>query len=64
MFVGAKMLISDFYKIPIAISLVMVVSILASSVLASVLFPPAEERAAVLPGKAEERKEPEEERDA
>src|SRR4030067_764170 len=52
MFVGVKMLISDFYKIPISISLVMAVSILASSVLASVLFPPAEERAASLPGKA------------
>ncbi|MGZ8429454.1 MAG: TerC family protein [Candidatus Deferrimicrobiaceae bacterium] len=57
MFVGVKMLISDFYKIPIAVSLIMVISILASSVLASVLFPPVEERAASLPGKAEEREE-------
>ena len=47
MFVGAKMLISDLYKIPIAVSLAMVVSILASSVLASVIFPPAEGNAAV-----------------
>jgi tellurite resistance protein TerC len=57
MFVGAKMLISDFYKIPITVSLAMVVSILASSVLASVLFPTAEERAAGLPREAEEREE-------
>ena len=64
MFVGVKMLISDFYKIPISISLVMVVSILASSVLASVLFPPAEERAASLPGKAGGREEREKERAA
>src|SRR3989304_1745404 len=47
MFVGVKMLISDIYKIPIAVSLGMVVSILASSVLASVIFPPAEGNAAV-----------------
>ncbi|MBF8297969.1 MAG: Integral rane protein TerC, tellurite resistance protein TerC [candidate division NC10 bacterium] len=51
MFVGAKMLISDFYKIPIGISLAMVVAILASSVLASIIFPPAEENAA---GRSEE----------
>ncbi|MGZ8473079.1 MAG: TerC family protein [Candidatus Deferrimicrobiaceae bacterium] len=45
MFVGVKMLISDFYKIPITVSLAMVVAILASSVLASVIFPPAGEKA-------------------
>jgi len=46
MFVGVKMLIADFYKIPIGVSLGIVVSILASSVLASVVFPPGEEPAA------------------
>ncbi len=40
-FVGVKMLISDFYKIPITVSLGVVAAILASSILASRIFPPA-----------------------
>jgi tellurite resistance protein TerC len=38
-FVGAKMLISDFYKIPIGISLGVVASVLALSVLLSIWRP-------------------------
>jgi tellurite resistance protein TerC len=41
MFVGVKMLISEFYKIQITVSLSVVATILASSILASLLFPPA-----------------------
>ena len=40
-FVGVKMLISDFYKIPITVSLATVAGILAASILASLVFPPA-----------------------
>ena len=47
-FVGVKMLISDFYKIPITVSLGIVAGILAASILASLVFPaavdPAEEQ--------------------
>ncbi len=46
MFVGVKMLISEFYKIPITVSLAVVVSILATSVLASLVLRPSEEAAA------------------
>jgi len=49
-FVGIKMLISDFYKIPIVVSLCIVAGILTGSVLTSLLFPvdedEKEERAA------------------
>lgn len=38
-FVGAKMCLTDFYKIPIEISLIAIVSILITSILASVMFP-------------------------
>ncbi|HDQ03936.1 MAG TPA: TerC family protein [Deltaproteobacteria bacterium] len=38
-FVGVKMLISDFYKIPISISLSVIVSVLALSVIASLIWP-------------------------
>ena len=40
-FVGVKMLISDFYKIPITVSLGVVAGILAASIVASLVFPPA-----------------------
>jgi tellurite resistance protein TerC len=47
-FVGVKMLISDFYKIPITVSLGIVAGILAASIVASLVFPaadnPAEEQ--------------------
>ena len=41
-FVGTKMVISEWYKIPAGVSLVIVVSILAASVIVSLLKPPAE----------------------
>jgi len=40
-FVGVKMLISDFYKIPITVSLGIVAGILTASIVASLVFPPA-----------------------
>ena len=40
-FVGVKMLISDFYKIPITVALGIVAGILAASIVASLVFPPA-----------------------
>lgn len=40
-FIGVKMLISDFYEIPILWSLVMIFSVLGISILATFLFPPA-----------------------
>src|SRR3989304_4772551 len=46
MFVGVKMLISEFYKIPTVVSLAVVVSILACSVLASLVVHPSGEPAA------------------
>jgi predicted tellurium resistance membrane protein TerC len=51
-FVGAKMLLIDFYKIPIEASLAVVASILAVSVFASLLYPvPAEVPLAAPPAK-------------
>jgi tellurite resistance protein TerC len=44
-FVGVKMLISDFYKVPITVSLGIVAGILAASIVASLVFPPAENTA-------------------
>jgi tellurite resistance protein TerC len=41
--VGIKMLIADIYKIPIGIALGLVATILVTSVIASILWPPAEE---------------------
>jgi tellurite resistance protein TerC len=40
-FVGTKMLISDFYKVPVGVSLGVVATLLLGSVIASLLFPPA-----------------------
>lgn len=39
-FVGAKMLLSDIYKVPVELSLLVIAIVLAMSVLASVAFPP------------------------
>jgi tellurite resistance protein TerC len=39
-FVGAKMLLMDIYKVPIAASLAIIASILGLSVIASLLKPP------------------------
>ena len=48
-FVGVKMLIADWYKVPIGISLVVIAAVLAISVVASWLFPkPVEECAPLL----------------
>jgi tellurite resistance protein TerC len=44
-FVGVKMCIVDFYKIPVGISLIAIVFLLALSMIASVLFPKREEKA-------------------
>lgn len=44
-FVGIKMLVVDFYKIPAGISLIVVACILAATILASLLFPAPEEPA-------------------
>jgi len=41
-FVGVKMCIVDFYKIPVAISLIVIVFVLAIAMLGSVLFPKKE----------------------
>lgn len=41
-FVGIKMLIEDLYEIPILVSLGVIVVVLAVSVIASILWPPAE----------------------
>jgi tellurite resistance protein TerC len=38
-FVGSKMLLSDIYKIPIAISLGLIAAIIAVSIIASILWP-------------------------
>jgi tellurite resistance protein TerC len=38
-FVGTKMCLSDYYKIPIEVSLTVIVSVLAIAILASVIFP-------------------------
>lgn len=42
LFVGVKMLISGFFKIPIAIALLVIVSTLMVSVFLSLMFPPSE----------------------
>jgi tellurite resistance protein TerC len=38
-FVGVKMLLSSVYDIPIHLSLLVIIGVLASSVAASILFP-------------------------
>jgi len=40
MFIGVKMLVAGIYKIPIGISLAVVAGILATAILASLIFPP------------------------
>ncbi|MBE0607417.1 MAG: hypothetical protein IH610_14160, partial [Deltaproteobacteria bacterium] len=51
-FVGVKMLISDFYKIPITVSLGVVAGILAASIVLSLLLPAKEEVASGDAGEA------------
>ncbi len=50
MFVGAKMMLTDVYKIPIAVSLGVVAAIIVVSVAASLLWPPRNAGAAPGPG--------------
>jgi len=40
MFVGLKMLVSKFYKVPLTVALVFIVLVMIGSVLASMFFPP------------------------
>ena len=42
-FVGAKMLLADVYKVPIGLSLGIIALVIASSIALSLLFPPREE---------------------
>jgi tellurite resistance protein TerC len=65
LFVGVKMLLADFYKIPITVSLAVVVVLLAGSVIASILRPPKKDieeaiEEQPLPPEVEELVEPEE----
>jgi tellurite resistance protein TerC len=41
-FIGAKMMVSEFYKVPIQVALLVVASILTLSIVASLLWPPTE----------------------
>jgi tellurite resistance protein TerC len=43
-FVGVKMLIMDLYKIPIAVSLVVIAAILTLSIVLSLLKPPSDKQ--------------------
>ena len=43
-FVGAKMCLSDFYKIPVDVSLIVIVAILVVAVIASLIFPERPEK--------------------
>jgi tellurite resistance protein TerC len=58
-FVGAKMLLTDIYKIPIALSLGVIATILATSIIASLLFPKAAEDHAPVEHDPLERGKPE-----
>lgn len=40
MFVGLKMLVAKFYKVPLTVALVFIVLVMVGSVLASMFFPP------------------------
>ncbi len=42
-FVGVKMLIADFFHVPVGISLLIIASILIASILSSILWPEKEE---------------------
>jgi len=48
-FVGVKMLIADWYPVPIGLSLAVIAAVLAISIVASLLFPQEEEQAALRP---------------
>ena len=45
-FIGIKMVIADFYKIPVQWALVVVAGLLLLSVVASLIWPPAKEEEA------------------
>jgi len=42
-FVGIKMLIEDFFHVPVTASLLVIASILAASILSSIIWPDKEE---------------------
>jgi len=42
-FVGVKMMIADFFHVPVGISLLIIASILAASIISSVVWPEKEE---------------------
>jgi tellurite resistance protein TerC len=52
-FVGAKMLIADFYKIPTEIALGVVVGVLLVSVIASIVWPRKKEVMPAIPAQSE-----------
>jgi len=47
MFIGVKMLIVDFYKIPVGVSLGVVAALITAAMALSLLFKPKEKKAAV-----------------
>lgn len=55
-FVGTKMIIADFYKVPIVASLLVIAGLLATAVLASLLYPKRDEEELVLPESVLEKK--------
>lgn len=54
-FVGAKMLLTDIYKIPVAVSLLVVALILTVAIVASLMFPKKAEDMAPVPNPLENR---------
>jgi tellurite resistance protein TerC len=61
MFVGAKMMLTDVFKIPVALSLAVVAAVLAVAIGASLLWPPRDARSTSVPEPTLVRSEPEEE---
>ena len=49
-FIGVKMMISDFYKIPIAVALGVIAGVLTISIVLSIVFKPQEAEKSVEPG--------------
>jgi tellurite resistance protein TerC len=54
-FVGAKMLLADLYKVPVVASLLIIVTILATSVVASILWPQVKRGARLVKVRARRR---------
>jgi len=51
-FVGAKMMLTDLYKLPVLVSLTVVVALLTGSMMASLIRPPVEQPSAPVAGQA------------